>query len=123
MSTTSLDKSKMRILLLEGVHQSAVDNFKRAGYENIEYLKTSLPEDQLKEKIADAHFVGIRSRTQLTEAVFEAAQKLIAVGCFCIGTNQVDLQAALARGIPVFNAPFSNTRSVAELVLAEAILL
>ncbi len=123
MSTTSLDKSKIRILLLEGVHQSAVDNFKRAGYENIEYLKTSLPEDQLKEKIADAHFVGIRSRTQLTEDIFEAAQKLIAVGCFCIGTNQVDLKAALARGIPVFNAPFSNTRSVAELVLAEAILL
>ena len=123
MSTTSLDKSKIRILLLEGVHQSAVENFKRAGYSNIEYLKTSLPDDQLKEKIADAHFVGIRSRTQLTEEIFEAAQKLIAVGCFCIGTNQVDLSAALARGIPVFNAPFSNTRSVAELVLAEAILL
>lgn len=123
MSTTSLDKSKIRILLLEGVHQSAVENFERAGYSNIEYLKTSLPEDQLKEKIADAHFVGIRSRTQLTEAVFEAAQKLVAVGCFCIGTNQVDLNAALSRGIPVFNAPFSNTRSVAELVLAEAILL
>lgn len=123
MSTTSLDKSKIRILLLEGVHQSAVENFERAGYTNIEYLKTSLPEDQLKEKIADAHFVGIRSRTQLTEEVFASAQKLIAVGCFCIGTNQVDLNAALIRGIPVFNAPFSNTRSVAELVLAEAILL
>ncbi|HAG92925.1 MAG: phosphoglycerate dehydrogenase [Pseudomonadales bacterium] len=123
MSTTSLDKSKIRILLLEGVHQSAVENFERAGYTNIEYLKTSLPEDQLKAKIADAHFVGIRSRTQLTEDVFAAAQKLIAVGCFCIGTNQVDLTAALIRGIPVFNAPFSNTRSVAELVLAEAILL
>ena len=123
MSTTSLDKSKIRILLLEGVHQSAVENFERAGYTNIEYLKTSLPEDQLKAKIADAHFVGIRSRTQLTEDVFAAAQKLIAVGCFCIGTNQVDLTAALIRGIPVFNAPLSNTRSVAELVLAEAILL
>ncbi len=123
MSTTSLEKSKIRILLLEGVHQSAVENFKRAGYDNIEYLKTSLPEDELKAKIADAHFVGIRSRTQLTEPVFAAAKKLIAVGCFCIGTNQVDLEAALARGIPVFNAPFSNTRSVAELVLAEAILL
>ena len=84
MSTTSLDKSKIRILLLEGVHQSAVDNFERARYSNIEYLKTSLPDDQLKEKIADAHFVGIRSRTQLTEEIFEAAQKLIAVGCFCI---------------------------------------
>jgi len=123
MSTTSLDKSKIRILLLEGVHQSAVENFERAGYSNIEYIKTALPDDQLKEKIADAHFVGIRSRTQLTEAVFDAAQKLVAVGCFCIGTNQVDLNAALSRGIPVFNAPFSNTRSVAELVLAEAILL
>lgn len=123
MSTTSLDKSKIRILLLEGVHQSALDNFERAGYSNIEYLKTSLPEAELKAKVADAHFIGIRSRTQLTEEIFEAAQKLIAVGCFCIGTNQVNLQAALERGIPVFNAPFSNTRSVAELVLAESILL
>lgn len=122
-SSTSLDKSKIRILLLEGVHQSAVDNFKRAGYSNIEYIKTALAGDDLKAKIADAHFVGIRSRTQLTEDVFAAAQKLIAVGCFCIGTNQVNLNAALERGIPVFNAPFSNTRSVAELVLAEAILL
>jgi len=122
-SSTSLDKSKIRILLLEGVHQSAVDNFKRAGYSNIEHIKTALAGDDLKAKIADAHFVGIRSRTQLTEDVFAAAQKLIAVGCFCIGTNQVNLNAALERGIPVFNAPFSNTRSVAELVLAEAILL
>ena len=122
-SSTSLDKSKIRILLLEGVHQSAVDNFKRAGYTNIEYIKTALAGDELKAKIADAHFVGIRSRTQLTADVFAAAQKLVAVGCFCIGTNQVDLNAALERGIPVFNAPFSNTRSVAELVLAEAILL
>lgn len=123
MSKTSLDKSKIRILLLEGVSQTAVDNFEKNGYTNIEYIKTSLPEDELKAKIADAHFVGIRSRTHLTEEIFEAAQKLVAVGCFCIGTNQVDLNAALVRGIPVFNAPFSNTRSVAELVLAQAILL
>ncbi|MDX1693664.1 MAG: phosphoglycerate dehydrogenase [Ketobacteraceae bacterium] len=123
MSKTSLDKSKIRILLLEGLHQTAVDNFEKNGYTNIEYLKTSLPEDELKAKIADAHFVGIRSRTQLTEEIFAAANKLIAVGCFCIGTNQVDLNAALIRGIPVFNAPFSNTRSVAELVLAQSILL
>ncbi|OUS26495.1 D-3-phosphoglycerate dehydrogenase [Gammaproteobacteria bacterium 45_16_T64] len=123
MSKISLDKSKIRVLLLEGVHQSAVDNFERNGYSNIEYLKTSLPEEELKEKIADAHFVGIRSRTQLTKEVFDAAEKLIAVGCFCIGTNQVDLDAALTKGIPVFNAPFSNTRSVAELVLAQSILL
>lgn len=123
MSKTSLDKSKIRFLLLEGVHQTALDTLKAAGYTNIEYLTGSLPEDQLKEKIADAHFIGIRSRTQLTEEVFDCARKLVAVGCFCIGTNQVDLEAARERGIAVFNAPFSNTRSVAELVLAEAILL
>ncbi|PIE41536.1 MAG: phosphoglycerate dehydrogenase [Gammaproteobacteria bacterium] len=123
MSKTSLDKSKIRILLLEGVHPSAVKVFEKNGYTNIEYLKTSLPDDELKAKIADAHFVGIRSRTQLTDDVFAAANKLIAAGCFCIGTNQVDLNAALSRGIPVFNAPYSNTRSVAELVLAQAILL
>ena len=108
MSNTSLEKSKIRILLLEGVHQSAIDTLNAAGYTNIEYLTHSLGEEELIEKIADAHFVGIRSRTQLTEDVFAAAQKLIAVGCFCIGTNQVDLTAALIRGIPVFNAPFSN---------------
>jgi len=123
MTATSLDKSKIRILLLEGVHQSAVDNFKRAGYTNIEYIKTALSGDELKAKVADAHFVGIRSRTQLTEEIFAAAPKLVAVGCFCIGTNQVNLNSALIRGIPVFNAPFSNTRSVAELTLAQAILL
>lgn len=123
MSKTSLDKSKIRILLLEGVHPNAVSNFEKHGYDNIEYVKTALPLDELKAKIADAHFVGIRSRTQLTEEVFDAAQKLVAVGCFCIGTNQVDLNAALVRGVPVFNAPYSNTRSVAELVLAQAILL
>ncbi len=123
MAKTSLDKSKIKILLLEGVHQSAVDNFLNAGYTNIEHLPTSLDEAALIEKVRDAHFLGIRSRTQLTERVFAAAEKLNAVGCFCIGTNQVDLNAALIRGIPVFNAPYSNTRSVAELVLAEAIML
>lgn len=123
MAKTSLDKSKIKILLLEGVHQSAVDNFHNAGYENIEHLPTSLDEESLIEKIRDVHFIGIRSRTQLTERVFEAAEKLVGVGCFCIGTNQVDLDAALKRGIAVFNAPYSNTRSVAELVLAEAIML
>lgn len=121
--TTSLDKSKIRFLLLEGVHQSAVDTLAADGYTNVEYLKTSLPENELIEKIKDAHFVGIRSRTQLTRKVFENANKLIAVGCFCIGTNQVDLTAAQEHGVAVFNAPYSNTRSVAELVIAEAILL
>lgn len=123
MTDISLDKSKIRILLLEGVHQTALDTLEAAGYTNIEYVKTALAGDELKAKIKDAHFVGIRSRTQLTEEVFEAAEKLIAVGCFCIGTNQVDLTAAAKRGIPVFNAPYSNTRSVAELVLGEAILM
>ncbi|MGO1345070.1 phosphoglycerate dehydrogenase [Chromohalobacter japonicus] len=123
MAKTSLDKSKIKILLLEGIHQSAVDNLLNAGYTNIETLSTSLSEDELVEKIRDVHFIGLRSRTQLTERVFAAAERLTAVGCFCIGTNQVDLNAALERGIPVFNAPYSNTRSVAELVLAEAIML
>jgi D-3-phosphoglycerate dehydrogenase / 2-oxoglutarate reductase len=123
MSKTSMEKDRIKFLLLEGVHQSALDTLHAGGYQNIEYIKTALNEDELVNKIRDVHFVGIRSRTQLTEKVFAAAEKLIAVGCFCIGTNQVKLKAATARGIPVFNAPFSNTRSVAELVLAEAILL
>jgi D-3-phosphoglycerate dehydrogenase len=123
MSQLSLDKAKIRFLLLEGVHKNALDVLSNNGYTNIEYLRTALDEDALIAKIKDAHFVGIRSRTQLTEKVLDAANKLIAVGCFCIGTNQVDLKAAMKKGIPVFNAPYSNTRSVAELVLAEAILL
>ncbi|OOE70626.1 phosphoglycerate dehydrogenase [Salinivibrio kushneri] len=123
MSHYSLDKNKIKILLLEGVHPTAVEAFKQAGYTNIEYHKGSLTGEDLEEAIQDAHFVGLRSRTQLTEAVFAKAKKLVAVGCFCIGTNQVDLDAAAKRGIPVFNAPFSNTRSVAELVLGEILLL
>lgn len=123
MEKYSLAKDKIKILLLEGLHQSAVKTFTDQGYTNIEYLKTSLPEEQLIERISEAHFVGIRSRTQLTERVLDAANKLMAIGCFCIGTNQVDLDAALKRAIPVFNAPFSNTRSVAELVLGQIIML
>ncbi|NAW67528.1 phosphoglycerate dehydrogenase [Photobacterium halotolerans] len=123
MAKVSLDKDKIKILLLEGVHPSALEVLKQAGYENIEYHKGSLAGDELLDAIKDAHFVGIRSRTQLTAEVFDAAKKLIAVGCFCIGTNQVDLTEANRRGIPVFNAPFSNTRSVAELVLGEILLL
>jgi D-3-phosphoglycerate dehydrogenase len=123
MIKTSLDKSKIRFLLLEGVHQSAVDTLKNAGYTNIDFHKKALVGDELKAAISEAHFVGLRSRTQLTEEIFDAAPKLIAVGCFCIGTNQVNLKAATQRGVAVFNAPYSNTRSVAELVIAEAILL
>ncbi len=123
MARTSLEKDKIRFLLLEGIHESAVENLRANGYNNIEQIPAALDGEELKEKVADAHFVGIRSRTRLTEEVFEAARKLIGVGCFCIGTNQVDLDAALERGIPVFNAPYSNTRSVAELVISEAIML
>lgn len=123
MAKHSLDKDKIKILLLEGVHQSAVDVFERAGYTNIEYHKASLGDEALLESIKDAHFVGLRSRTQLTAEVLKRAEKLIAIGCFCIGTNQVDLATAESLGIPVFNAPFSNTRSVAELVIGEIIML
>jgi D-3-phosphoglycerate dehydrogenase len=123
MGSTSLQKRKIKFLLLEGIHDSAVEALNAAGYDNIEWHPKALPPEELKAAIADAHFVGIRSRTQLTDDIFEHARKLVAVGCFCIGTNQVDLGAATRRGIPVFNAPFSNTRSVAELVIAEAILL
>ncbi|MBV1916346.1 MAG: phosphoglycerate dehydrogenase [Pseudomonadales bacterium] len=119
----SLDKSKIRFLMLEGVHKSAIEALNREGYSEIIELSGALPEEELIEKIRDVHFVGIRSRTQLTEKVFAAANKLVAVGCFCIGTNQVDTVAAMKTGVAVFNAPFSNTRSVAELVMAEMILL
>ena len=119
----SLAKDKIKILLLEGLHPSSLEELKSKGYSNIESLKTSLSESDLIEKIADVHFIGIRSRTQLTEKVLSHANKLVAIGCFCIGTNQVDLKAAQNRGIPVFNAPFSNTRSVAELVIGETLLL
>lgn len=123
MAKVSLNKDKIKILLLEGLHPSSLEVLQQAGYTNIEYHKGSLAGEELLEAVKDAHFIGIRSRTQLTPEVFAAAKKLIAVGCFCIGTNQVDLDEAMRRGIPVFNAPFSNTRSVAELVLGELLLL
>ncbi|MDX1979849.1 MAG: phosphoglycerate dehydrogenase [Bryobacteraceae bacterium] len=123
MNKNSLDKSKIRILLLEGIHPSAVDALKEDGYTDIEYHQKSLAEPELLRSISEAYFIGIRSATQLTERVLQHAPKLVGIGCFCIGTNQVDLEAAQDGGIPVFNAPFSNTRSVAELVLAEVILL
>ncbi|MGL5179119.1 MAG: phosphoglycerate dehydrogenase, partial [Aeromonas veronii] len=104
----SLDKDKIKVLLLEGVHPNTVETFRAAGYTSVEYLKTSLSEEELIEQIRDVHFIGLRSRTQITEKVLDAANKLVAIGCFCIGTNQVELEAAQIRGIPVFNAPFSN---------------
>ena len=123
MAKVSLEKDKIKILLLEGLHPSTVEALQAAGYSNIEYHKGSLEENELLEAVKDVHFIGIRSRTNLTESVINAANKLVAIGCFCIGTNQVNLEAAAQRGIPVFNAPFSNTRSVAELVLGEILLL
>ncbi|NEN75939.1 phosphoglycerate dehydrogenase [Pelistega sp. NLN82] len=123
MEQLSLEKSKIKILLLEGVHPNALDVLSSHGYTNIEFHKKALEGQALIDAISDAHFIGIRSRTRLTDEVLSHAKKLIGIACFCIGTNQVDLESAAKRGIPVFNAPFSNTRSVAELVLGEMILL
>ena len=123
MPDTSFAKNKMKVVLLEGIHSSALEAFKADGYTDVDCFDKSMPEAELIEAVRDAHLAGIRSATQLSAKVFAAASRLIAVGCFGIGTNQVDLDAAQERGIPVFNAPFSNTRSVAELVLAEIILL
>lgn len=123
MTATSFDKNRIKILLLEGVHPCAVEALNRDGYNNVVEFKQALQGDELAEALKDVHMLGIRSRTQLTDQVLQKANRLMAIGCFCIGTNQVDLQAALRKGLPVFNAPYSNTRSVAELVLAEAILL
>lgn len=123
MHALSLDKDKIKILLLEGVDPSAVDVLKKAGYNNVEYDKKAYDGQELLDKIANVHFLGIRSRTHLTSEVLQHAKKLVGIGCFCIGTNQVDLNAAAKLGIPVFNAPFSNTRSVAELVTGEYLQL
>jgi len=119
----SLPKSRIKVLLLENIHKSAVDLFKRNGYSNIESVAGALDPEELKAKLQNVHILGIRSRTKLTKDVLNAAEKLLTVGCFCIGTNQVDLKCAKKLGIPVFNAPYSNTRSVAELVIAEIIML
>ena len=121
--STSLAKENIKIVLLEGIHPSAEEVFRKDGYSNIVTATKSLPEDELKSVLADAHFLGIRSRTQVTQELLDYSPKLSAIGCFCIGTNQVNLDETTKRGIPVFNAPFANTRSVAELVLAEIILL
>lgn len=119
----SLDKSKIKVLMLEGVHENAVMHFMDNGYSNIECLKEALSGNELEERLHDTHIVGIRSRTQLRKITLSKAPKLFAIGCFSIGTNQVDVQDAKMQGIPVFNAPFSNTRSVAEMVIAECIML
>jgi len=119
----SVPKEKLKFVLLEGIHPSAVDALVADGYSQVVTAPKALAGKELADAIADAHFLGIRSRTQLTAKVIEQAGKLTAIGAFCIGTNQIDLRAAMLRGVPVFNAPFSNTRSVAELVLAEIVML
>ncbi|MES2830578.1 MAG: phosphoglycerate dehydrogenase [Pseudomonadota bacterium] len=116
-------KSALKAVLLEGIHPSAVEILQRDGYTHIVTESKALAGTALMDAVSDAHFIGIRSRTMLTAEVLQHASKLEAIGCFCIGTNQVDLRAAMQRGVPVFNAPFSNTRSVAELVLAQIIML
>lgn len=123
MKKYSLDKSKIKVLLLEGVNEFAVTYFRENGYSDLECFKEALSEKDLEEKLTQAHIVGIRSRTELRKNLLRKAPRLIAIGCFCIGTNQVDIADAKMLGIPVFNAPFSNTRSVAELVIAECIML
>ena len=119
----SLPKSKIKVLLVENIHKSAVELFKRQGYTNVESVRDAFDAEELKKKLKDVHILGIRSRTKLSKDVLEAGEKLLTVGAFCIGTNQIDLKCAKRLGIPVFNAPYSNTRSVAELVLAEIIML
>ena len=141
----SFPKSKIKILLLEGIHMNAVEQLAREGYTNVRREESALPPDELRAALASVHMVGIRSRTKLTPEVLGQAERLMAVGCFCIGTNQVDLEAAApelraigcfcigtnqvdlaaaaARAVPVFNAPHSNTRSVAELVIGLTVML
>ena len=118
----SFPKEKIKILLLENIHESAVENFRIDGYE-VEKISSSLSEKDLLARAKDIHVLGIRSKTQIPASFFEEAKKLLSVGCFCIGTNQVNLEAAKRSGVPVFNAPYSNTRSVAEMVIAEIIML
>jgi len=119
----SLDRAKIPVLLLEGIHPRAAEAFGADGYSTVRAFDTALVGDELVEQLRTARIVGIRSRTRLTAEVLRAAPGLVAVGCFCIGTNQVDVAAAEELGVPVFNAPFSNTRSVAELVVAEVVML
>ncbi|WP_324132044.1 phosphoglycerate dehydrogenase [Bosea sp. (in: a-proteobacteria)] len=119
----SLSKDRIKVLLLEGINDSAADLLVNAGYTNMTRLPKALDQDALLKALEGVHVLGIRSRTQLTDAVFARADRLFAVGCFSVGTNQVDLEAARSRGVPVFNAPFSNTRSVAELTIGEIVML
>lgn len=123
MRKYSLDKSRIKVLLLESIHENAFRCFLENGYSDIECLNEGLPEKELEKKLQQTHIIGIRSRTELHNSLLQKAPNLVTIGCFSIGTNQVDIRDAKLLGIPVFNAPFSNTRSVAELVIAECIML
>ena len=123
MTRLSFPKEKVQILLLEGIHENAVADLTADGYSSLVRLPGALDEDELVRQLAGVHLLGIRSRTQVTPRVLAAAERLMAIGCFCIGTDQVALEEARRLAIPVFNAPFSNTRSVAELVLGQIIML
>ncbi|MEZ4888561.1 MAG: phosphoglycerate dehydrogenase [Chitinophagales bacterium] len=116
-------KDNIQILLLERIHPIALETFNAAGYSNVELLDRALSEEELIEKIKSVRLIGIRSKSQITAKVLEHAKKLLGIGCFCIGTNQVDLETATQDGVAVFNSPYSNTRSVAELVIAETVML
>src|SRR3954453_14578965 len=120
---TSYPKEKINILLLENISQKAVAIFENNGYHHVKTNPGALSEDELADAVKDVHLLGIRSKTQVTEKVLASAKKLQAIGCFCIGVNQVNLKAAMRLGVTVFNAPYSNTRSVAELVIGAAIML
>ncbi|MBD0368056.1 MAG: phosphoglycerate dehydrogenase, partial [Flavisolibacter sp.] len=120
---TSYPKEKIKVLLLENISDTAVQNFVKQGYSQVEKLTKALSEKDLLNQIKNVHILGIRSKTEITAPVIEEAKKLQAIGCFCIGVNQVDLNTATEQGIAVFNAPYSNTRSVAELVMGAAIML
>ncbi|KAF5337031.1 hypothetical protein D9611_003151 [Ephemerocybe angulata] len=117
-----LENEGLRLLILENISQEAVATFRSQGY-HVDHYTKAFSEDELVEKISSYHGIGIRSKTKITQRVLKAASKLLVIGCFCIGTNQVDLEAAAQAGIPVFNSPFSNSRSVAELVISELISL
>lgn len=123
MDSTSYPRGKIRILLLENIADSAVDEFKKSSYTDVEQIKGAVSEAQLARAVKGVHLLGIRSKTQITKNVIEAADKLLAIGCFCIGVNQVDLKAAMEKGVAVFNAPYSNTRSVAELIIGLCVIL
>lgn len=120
---TSYPKEKINILFLENISDKAVQLFKNNGYVNVKKLTGAISEEELIKEIKNVHLLGIRSKTQITEKVLDAAEKLQAIGCFCIGVNQVNLKAATKKGVVVFNAPYSNTRSVAELVIGLSIML